>query len=237
MADDNSQIESSRAEERQPTALLRWPSPFSIVFLSFFCWAILNSFTAVAEQGSSQPPNYWQEVKSKKSAKESEIEKDGGIQLCLSSHPDKIRELALLSWQNGEVRPAAALITKLWATDTADTTITYNHGFVDDCLLLGGMYQSDGSFPAALRCYNSLLEYESARLKRNDPVITRDYNNLAVTYYLSGNAATSDNQRKDLFDKSRKLFAIANSTVDRHLASHLVRTLKNNESYLVRDAN
>ncbi len=234
---DSATQQDSRMDEVQPNSTRKWPTPFAVVFSSFVSLAILNSFIAVSDQNTSEPPNYWQDLKTKKNAKALEIEKDGGALSSQTSHPERIRELAMLSWQDGEIRPASTLIANLWTSDITNDTSKYNRAFVEDCLMLGGLYQAEGTFPSAIRCYQSLFDYESQRLKKNNPAITRDYNNLAVTYYLSGNAATSDRQRKDLFEKSRKLYAIANSTVDRHLASYLVPTLKNNESYLDRDSN
>jgi tetratricopeptide (TPR) repeat protein len=207
--------------------------PTTIIALSIFCLATIRS---LVEVGNIEPKaNYWDTVKEQYLKLETKVANAGGNEACLKSDPELLRRLANAAWLNGKTQEAAIIYSLFWTFNSKNEHGIYNPQFVNDALLLAGVYQAQGSFKHADECYESILSYDINRLDKTDSIVVRDANNLGVACYLRAAVQKDERERDKFLERSRQVFLLATSVSDDSKSPSLVATIASNRKFLKRD--
>lgn len=103
---------------------------------------------------------------------------------------ERARALANIYRQNGKEAKAAEIYRLLWLNQDKSKIS------VPDGLELASIYSDMGAFSSAVDCYETILKQDIADLQSTDPLLVRDYNNLAQCCYLSSCANANAETRK-----------------------------------------
>jgi tetratricopeptide (TPR) repeat protein len=168
---------------------------FYLVLGSLLATVIVGTYVAV----SGDPPNadHMQRLEAQENALKSKMGPT-------PSRADR-RHLAFIYWQENQPRLAIQIFTGLWKEQKPQAE-KYNSEFVDDALALAAVYFDSAAYQQALDCYNSVLQYEQARLPAQDHRIARDLNNLGLINYLCGCCCDDRTRRLQYFKLAKDYY-------------------------------
>ena len=76
----------------------------------------------------------------------------------------------------------------------------YNQKTMNTMLLIAGVYRDINKLEDSAHYYEQIQKLDEQNLPANDPRLTRDEGNLAMTDYLRGDSETNETKRKQYFE-------------------------------------
>ncbi|HEY9712037.1 MAG TPA: hypothetical protein V6C72_01130 [Chroococcales cyanobacterium] len=155
---------------------------------------------------------------------------------------DNKRYLGMLYWEVGtpknidiNLHKAQNVYRELYDQDLKLPSKEYNPDMVRDLRHLTDSYVTFGDFTDALWAARKTFDYDREHGQDNKQPLAIDWNNLGMTYFLSGSVQSDPKERKANFDHAELCYKQAEATFRAQKSTASLAANLFNQSLLARD--